>query len=503
MTKNPPKIKVLKKFIPLLQKRKRIKILVGSRGSTKSTFVADHVACCVSNGQLWCCGREYQNSIDESVHRLLIDEIQRLDLDGFEIRNTEIVHKSGGRTFYKGLARNILSLKGILSGVDGLWIEEGEGLSEDSLRVLTASVRLTAKDYDLAKQHGIDIREIKQPEIWITMNRGSRAGAIATKYLERAEPELQRCGFYEDDVVLIVSSTYKDVPQAWFAASGLEDERRDDFKTMTRHQYNNQWGDGYLEEVENAIILEEWVEACIDAHIKLGFEPRGAEVVIHDPADSGDAKGLIHRHGSVIVEAMQSHEGDVNTACDWSTDYANDVKADEYIWDADGLGLSLKRQIGENFAGKKIVITAFHGQSAVDCPNQTYQSITNENSKPKTNKETFKNRRAQRYWQLRDRIYRTYKAVTEGTYTDPDELISFSSKCKDLKQLTTELCRIPRKRNGQGLIQIMSKEEMKSLGVPSPNLADPCMMSLDAGGLQQETIVTLDEIGWGGARRLR
>jgi phage terminase large subunit len=492
------RIKCLKKFAPLIQKRKRTKILVGGRGSTKSTFVADYVASCVSQGQLWCCGREYQNSIDESVHRLLTDEIERLSLDGFNIGATDISHASGGRTFYKGLSRNILSLKGILSGIDGLWIEEGEGLSDATLRVLTGSVRLTAKDYDHAKLHGINLNEIKKPEIWITMNRGSRSDPIAKRYLERAEQALERCDYYEDDAVMVVQVNYPDMPPDWFAASGLEEERADDFKMLSRAQYNHKWHGGYLETVENAIIQEEWFDACIDAHLKLGFEAKGIDVVTFDPADSGDAKGLVHRKGSVIVEAIEKHDGDVNEACDWSLGYAHDVKADEYIWDADGLGLSLRRQINEALAGKKITIGAFHGQGEVTNPNLIYQSITSEQSRAKTNRETFRNKRAQKYIEVRDRCYRTYRAVMDKTYPDPATLISFSSKITHLKKLKTELCRIPRVPNGQGLIQLMSKEQMKSKGIPSPNLADPVMMSFDDSGLQsQQPIVTLKQIGWG------
>jgi len=44
--------------------------------------------------------------------------------------------------------------------------------------------------------------------------------------------------------------------------------------------------------------------------------------------------------------------------------------------------------------------------------------------------------------------------------------------------IRAEVCRIPRKPNGSGLKQILSKEEMKRLGIDSPNMADPMMMSL-------------------------
>ncbi|WP_020208276.1 phage terminase large subunit [Gilvimarinus chinensis] len=482
-------IKCLDKFKPLIIKKKRVKILVGGRASTKSTFVADYVAACMANGQLWCCGREFQNSIDESVHRLLADEIERLEVAGFTINKTDISHVSGGRNFYKGLGRNILSLKGILSGVDGLWIEEGEGLSADTLRVMTGSVRTTAKEFDQAKKLGIPIDQMKTPEIWITMNRGSRSDPIAKKYLERAEPELERCGYYEDDGVMIVEANYSDIPRSWFLASGLEAERADDELNMTRQQYDHKWLGKYLETIDNAIIQPEWFDACVDAHKKLGFEPLGVEQVIHDPADSGDAKGLVYRHGSVVKEAKQKNDGDVNSACDWATGYANQVKADEFVWDADGIGNPLKRQVGEAFKGKKVTLTAFNGSGAVDKPEEIYQPVANEQSKPKTNKQTFKNRRAQRYWGLRDKIYRTFLAVTQKKYTDPADMISFSSDMECLSQLRTELCRIPLKDNGQGLIQILSKPEMKRLGIPSPNLADCVMMSEEGGKVDAGPVI--------------
>lgn len=63
-------------------------------------------------------------------------------------------------------------------------------------------------------------------------------------------------------------------------------------------------------------------------------------------------------------------------------------------------------------------------------------------------------------------------------YSDPADLISFSSECQDLKQLRTELCRLPRKRGTGNGYQIVSKKDMKDkLGIKSPNLADCVMMS--------------------------
>ena len=70
-------IKYVQNLHPIFTKPKRIKIIVGGRGSTKSTGIADLVAAKISNGELICCERENQNSIDESVHRTILDEISR------------------------------------------------------------------------------------------------------------------------------------------------------------------------------------------------------------------------------------------------------------------------------------------------------------------------------------------------------------------------------------------------------------------------------------------
>ena len=479
---NKIKIDYVSKLHPVFTKPKRIKIIVGGRGSTKSTGVADYVAAKMASGELWCCARENQNSIEESVHRTILDEISRLQIDGFEDTKTSIVHTSGGRAFYRGLARNITSLKSTLSGIDGLWIEEGEDISANTLRVLTASVRLNAKD----SQRLIAGEDVKMPEIIITMNRGTRQGAVAQKWLIRAEKELQRCGYYEDDLVMVVQMNYTDMPKAWFDASGLEQERIDDEKKLSVAAYRHKWLGDYLDEVENSIIKQEWFEAAIDAHkldrLKKVFEPRGAIIAAHDPSDTGDdSKGLAIRHASVIKYVGELLYGEVDDGVDWATSKAIDYGADWFIWDGDGLGAGAKRQVAENLDGKKVQYQMFKGSlsgKGQDNAQRIYQP-EHSNTKPQLYEQTFKNNRAQYYTALADRLYATYKCVIKGEYIDPAEMISFDSDgIENMDALRAEVCRIPRVINGNGLVQIMNKKEMKSNGINSPNMADSVMMCL-------------------------
>lgn len=474
-------IKYVKKLHPIFTRPKRIKIVVGGRGSTKSTGVADYVLSQMAQSKLWCCARENQNSIEESVHRTLLDEIERIGIDGFADTKTSIVHGSGGRTFYRGLARNITSLKSTLSGVDGLWIEEGEDISDTTLRVLTASIRLSAKD----AERKIAGDEVKFPEIIITMNRGMRTGAIAQKWLSRAEPELERCGYYEDDLIMVVEANYTDMPTSWFLASGLEIERLDDEKKLSRAQYDHKWLGHYLDEVEDSIIRAEWFDAAIDAHkierLKKVFEPRGAIIASHDPSDGGnDAKGYALRHGSVYLKILRKSDGEIDQGCDWATRLAIADNADWFVWDGDGMGAGLKRQVATAFQGKRIKAQMFRGSlsgQAQDNAKRIYQPLDEEVSR-KTYAETFKNNRAQYGIRLADRFYNTYRCVVRGEYIDPDEMISIDSDgVKSIDLLRSECTRVPRKPNANGLEQLLSKDDMKRMGIPSPNMFDAAMMA--------------------------
>ena len=248
----------------LASKPKRVKIAVGGRGSQKSTGVADLMLMFADYGDRICCTREFQNSIDDSVHENLKDEIERLGIDAkYDVQATKIIAHNGGELIYKGLARNVTSLKSI-AGVNKLWIEEGESVSKKSLKILTPSVRSSAKD------NVVPIDKVQMPEIWVSMNRGSMKDAIAEKYLSRAEKALSKYGRYEDDLMMVVELNWRDNP--WFPPE-LELERQDDLKNLPRAEYDHIWEGHYSDTVENAIIEPAWFDACIDAHKKLGFEP--------------------------------------------------------------------------------------------------------------------------------------------------------------------------------------------------------------------------------------
>lgn len=471
-----PKLQIPKKLAPIAQKKKRYKILIGGRNSAKSTTVGD---LCLMDSQMHGmkigCFREFQNSIEDSVYSLLEDEIERLELQGFSLQKTHIFNSTGGGFRFRGLARNVDSVKSF-HGFDRFWIEEGQFLSADSIKLITKTLRET------------------DSEIWITANPMSKADPFSKRFIVPFEKELNKNGYYEDDMHLIIVCNYLDNP--WHNET-MEQERLYDLEHLSTAEYEHIWLGKFNDTVEGAIIPVDWFNASIDAHIKLGFEPTGIETVTHDPSDLGpDSKGLVHRHGSVVLNVMEKETGDIDEGASWALDYAIDHKADAFIWDGDGMGVGLRKTVSDKLTGKKIEPIMFRGSEGVANPASLYKPAGEgkKEIKGKSNKDTFFNKRAQFYWYLRDRFYNTYLAVKHKKYINPDEMISLSSKIECMDQLRTEVCRIPRKPNGTGKIQILSKEEMKKkpYELPSPNLADSLMMSEDIPQIESAETVELE-----------
>lgn len=455
----PIEVKIPEKLIPVFVKPKPLKIMVGGRGSGKSESAATAALKACDDGKRVLCAREFQNSIDDSVHSLLKRKIDDLGVDTLSPMSSSITSSRGGEIIYKGLARNIQSIKS-LDNVSMVWIEEGQTISQESIDTLFPTIRTNGA------------------EIWVTMNRGSIKDPIAETYLNKAEPELERCGYYEDDYMIVVEINYQDNP---FFPAILEQQRIKAFEEWPRAKYDHIWGGKYGDMIDNAIIEPEWFDACIDAHLnpKLNgsFAMRGARIAAFDPSDIGDAKGYAQRVGNVFTDICDKTSGDSEDGQLWACDKAISFGCDEFVWDYSGIGSGMLGSIRKVFAGKHTKLQAFNGGESPDNKDQPYISDDGKNKKVG---DVFLNKRAQRYWRLYEACYNTYRCIVKGQYVDPDLMVSFSSEINDIKRLRSEICRIPRAPRGDGVIQIMSKKEMLTKKIPSPNMADAVMMCMFA-----------------------
>jgi len=452
-----PKMKLNAKFLPFLEKHKPIKVAVGGRGSGKSIGFGDMFTMKMETecADIYCL-REYQDSISDSVHRVFKGSIQdRLKLEGWTIHENRIVAPSGAMTAYKGAARNPDSIQSA-QGYKYSWFEEGHRASQSSIDKLLPTI-------------------IRNPgaECWFSANPQSSGDPFSKRFIVPYKKQLDRDGIYEDDVHLIVVVNWRDNP--WWNEE-QERLRQWDFENLSRAKYDHIWEGAFLDSVEDPLILAEWFDSCIDAHKKLGFGPIGIRYSAHDPSDEGsDSKGYAFRHGSVVLDVQEKTTGNVNEGCDWATGLAINHNSDAFTWDCDGMGVGLGRQVSQSLSGHATRVAMFKGSEGPDNPTAIYNPVEGV-SHQKTNAEAVKNKRAQYYLTLRDRIHRTFKAIN-GQYCDPDELISFDSSIPALTTLRSELCRMPVKPNGNGRFELYTKDVMKTkFKFASPNLADAVMM---------------------------
>ena len=87
------------------------------------------------------CGRETQNSIEDSVYTVLCDLIRDYSLN-FTIYRDRIVHNVTDSTIkFKGFREaGSVNIKG-LEGVDLLWIDEAQAITEHTLNVIMPTIR--------------------------------------------------------------------------------------------------------------------------------------------------------------------------------------------------------------------------------------------------------------------------------------------------------------------------------------------------------------------------
>jgi phage terminase large subunit len=394
--------------------------------------------------KILCC-REFQNSIQESVHSLVANQIETLKLPGFEVTRDRIRHDSGGEFIFRGLSRNIESVKSLF-GVNVVWLEESQTLSEESLRVLTPTIRESGSYFLMCA------------------NPRSQADPFTEYFLKGREGILRSEGLFEDDLHTIVRVNYDGNP--YFPAE-LELERKRDKKMLSAAMYNHIWEGETLDEVENSLILADWFDAALEIGERIKYRDSGARVCGHDISDTGkDAKAVVIRHGARVLDMGLKHDGTASDGLDWAVDFVDRYHCDSFVYDQDGVGLGLTREVERSLGNRNITITGFRGGETPENPDAFFDGH-------RKNRDAFFNRRAQAYWNLRERFWKTYQAQ-DGEYIDPDELIFLDPEHSLISQLRSEICRMPLKPHQGGKIQLMPKTERAKppLSLPSPDLAD-------------------------------
>ena len=468
-----PRIQIPEKLLPILDTKSRFIVLLGGRDSAKSGTAARYcLSKCQTEAADILCGREFQNSIDDSVHKLLSGLINKIPLDGFSVTDKKIDCDTGGGFRFKGFARNPDAVKSA-QDFKYSWGEEAQSFSDDTITQLLPTIREN------------------DSKLLFTANPRFSIDPFSKRFINPFLKDLKAYGYYSDELHLIIWINYKDNP--WHKE--LEAQRVWDYENLSRAMYDHIWEGAFLDSVEDALIKPEWFDACIDAHKVLGFDPRGGLYTAHDPADEGaNSKTYALRHGSVLQDLQQTQEGNVNYGGHWATRNAIEAGADFFIWDCDGLGAGLNEQVSADFAGKKVKISQFRGSESPDNPEAVFEPAQGAPIRNQRKvKDAVRNKRAQKYYDLRKRFYKTFLAVTQKKYSDPEQLISIDSSIELIPLLRSQLCTMPTKPNGNGIFEMYTKQELKKkFKYDSPDLADVVMMSFaDQGSLVSSDIVNL------------
>lgn len=426
-------------FKPLIRKA-RYKVLYGGRGSGKSYFLAE-LAVEVSRriGTVILCAREFQGSLDDSVYQLLIETIERLGYtEEFDILKSTITHKGTGAKFvFYGIKNNVTKIKSI-QGVGVCWVEEAEAVTKNSWDVLIPS-----------------IRGDKNAEIWVSFNPKNILDDTYRRFIVHPP---------QDSIVLKanydINPHFADTP---LLADMLECKERDE------DLYRHIWLGEPVADSELAIIKPSWIEAAIDAHEKLGFSAAGRRILGFDVADEGDdANATVLRHGSVVTDMRQWRGQDVIYSADKVYLYAQEQDIDRIVYDNIGVGAGVKAQFRRKRG--KVQTLGFNAGGAVYKPDAKYTD-------DKKNRDMFANIKAQAWWMVRDRFYKTWRAVHHGDSYPEDQLISLSGSLHELEYLTAELSRPQVDYDQNGRVKAESKKDMKKRGIPSPNRADALVMA--------------------------
>lgn len=437
---------------PFWTTQARNKVLYGGRSSSKSWDAAGFAIFLANKYTLrFCCARQIQNKIEESVYTLLIIQIKRFGLrHRFRILENKIINRVTGSEFvFYGLWRNIEEIKS-LEGISVLWLEEAHALTEYQWKILEPTIRKSGS------------------ECWFIFNPRLVTDFVWRNFVvDPPEDTLVRKINYDENPFL--SDTMLKV---------IEAAKRRDPEGFP-HIY-----EGVPESDDDAAIIKlSWIEAAIDAHKSLNFEPSGRKRIGFDVADSGaDKCANVYRHGSVVswAEEWKAREDELMKSCAKTYSAAMSRQAD-VVYDSIGVGASCgskfaemnEQRLEENYNAPVLEYMKFNAGGAVFEPDYEYQPGI-------SNKDFFANLKAQAWWLVADRFRNTYNVINgkeaRESFTD-DELISIDSNCPLLEKLKFELSTPKRDFDRNGRVKVESKDDLKKRDVPSPNIADAFIMA--------------------------
>lgn len=247
----------------------------------------------------------------------------------------------------------------------------------------------------------------------------------------------------------------------------------------------------YSASMEGVIIQTEWIRAAVDAHVKLEFGDDGDWLAGLDVADGGmDKSALAQRKGVVLRAAQAWGDEDVGKTTRKAIGLLVAPSRTRVMYDCIGVGAGVKSEANRLSEAQAMPPgLTFHPWNAGDAVLFKDKHIIRGDNNSPTNEEYYLNLRAQAWWELRMRFYRTFRAVTEGEEHNTEDLISIDSSIECLPQIIKELSQATSSLS-TGRLKLMVDKTPE--GTRSPNLADAIVM---AYWPVRKSLYTLGNIG--------
>lgn len=300
------KVQIVRAFKELFNPFWRYLVFYGGRGSGKSQNVAKALLLRGRAKKLRIlCTREIQNTIKDSVHKLLKDIIEENQWTDYTVTNDTIINSVTGTEFiFKGLHRNSTEIKST-EGVDIAWVEEAHSVTEESLNILTPTIRKPGS------------------QIIFTFNRHNELDPVYVKFVRDKPPKTYARQVNFD--VLLRAGLLPDV---------LEDEMEHD-KATDPDLYAHKWLGEPVNQSDHAIMSRVSVLGAMERTT----EGDGAEIVGVDVARMGsDRTVLWKRKGLKTTGTKVYSKLRTNEVADKVKEFVNFDKTIEIRVDDTGVG---------------------------------------------------------------------------------------------------------------------------------------------------------------------
>jgi phage terminase large subunit len=423
-----------KAYHPLYQLDWREMSYAGGRASAKSFEFSDYVLVKMLEGRRVLCLREIQNSISESVHALLCDRISHFKLDEyFEINKTDISCVTGGESLFKGVLRNIDSIKS-MHNIELVWIEEAQTISKESIEILIPTIFRN-----------------NNPQIMYSWNPRYEHDAVYQRFVANEKPPKS----YHFHV------TWRDNK---YFSDDMKEEMEFNYRTdpeMADHIWE---GALYPSSSDASVIPLAWLKKCVGAHKNIK-EITGYEYIGLDFAEEGkDKSAIAYRKGSLIKDVFDFDNKYVSEAVDRAHNYTKDKNIARIYFDANGIGASAKSDFNR-ICNRDYLAHAFLSTHKAGGDDKKFTDKI-------TNGEFFRNMKAQAWWNIRLRAENTLRLL-DGESINPEKCLFIDENITNVDKILLELSQATYKHENSKLT--IDKQPEK--GNSSPNMADAIVMS--------------------------